>query len=253
MKKMKWYIGSLLFVFLSCQNLMAQKRSSFSMYAGTGFINKLGDLHDVMIDDGYNFSAELVYSLGAEMNINLFHTPNTLFIKPMVELSREKYEYERNSGTQRQRTMYYKTGRYSQKSYSTTENKGKHDGDITESFVILLPVTFGYRWCLGEKRPFNVSIGISQFIGTSIYSTVTEESGTYTKYDPYYDPETGNRKWYHESDYNTNTTEPGLKVYGGFGSQFDFGFRRISLRYSIRYIASDAHSLYNLLFVGYTF
>lgn len=238
---------------------MAQERVDCSVYAGAGLVLPAGSSHDYMISSGYDSKLNPEYALGGEIKFKFSSSPNTLFIKPGIEGNRTTVLYSKSSNSTREMTASYLKGGKLVK-YETTRFNSSYDNISSVSYNVLVPVTVGYQFSLGNSEQCKMAIGATGLAGLPVFSRTTDESGWLISYRPFY--EDGGKKVFNkqaDGDKSVDNTNHKIDIdnfYYGFGGQLTFMLGKFNIQYSFRYEigkTGDDHSLNNLLAIGFTF
>lgn len=243
------------------QSSFAQKRVEYSVYGGLGILKIGGDQHDENIEDGYDFNANPIITLGGEVKFSLSKEIKTFFIKPALEFSRYKYSYKKSSSKMSEETASYLKGKKLVK-YETTRYSSSYHNIKTESYNVTLPVTFGYQFAFGAKTQYRMAVGALGLVELPIHTKGTIEDGWTISYRPFYEND-GKRLFVKVADEDNSVTKTndGIDfencIYG-FGGQVSFNYWKLNAQYSFRYEKAfsgdaDAYNMSHMFTIGYVF
>lgn len=257
----KFVLAVAILSMFTIQSSFAQKHIEYSVYGGLGILNIGGDQHDEKIEDGYDFSAKPIITLGGEVKFSLSKEINTFFVKPALEFNRYKYSYEKSSSKMSEETGSYLNGRKLVK-YETTRYSSSYDNRKTEGYNVTIPVTLGYQFAFGAKTQYRMSVGALGLVGLPIHTKATIEDGWTISYSPFY--ENGGKKVFHkvtDKDNSVTKTNDDIDFDNctyGFGGQVSFYYWKLNAQYSFRYEKafsgdSNAYNMSHIFTIGYVF
>ncbi len=257
----KFALGIVILGMVTIQSSFAQKRVQYSVYGGLGILKIGGEQHDEMIEDGYDFSAKPIFTLGGEVKFSLSEEIKTFFIKPALEFSRYKYSYEKSSSKMSEETASYLKGKKLVK-YETTRYSSSYHNRKTEGYNVTIPITFGYQFAFGTKTQYRMAVGALGLVELPIHTKGTIEDGWTISYRPFYEND-GKKVFSKVVDEDNSVTKNNDDIdfencSYGFGGQVSFYYWKLNAQYSFRYEKafsgdSNAYNMSHIFTIGYVF